>query len=151
MHTRHKHNWPAMVALLLALVLLAGCSGTDEPAVEARIDDDWKAVALSDYSIDGKRDGSTTTATAIFSLQDGTSLQVTFVVTYDPQPLLSRGHWRFDGSPATEGTVADLSMKFFGGQGEGPSLGGRFRLDLRGEPRFRITLPLRPVSQPKWQ
>ena len=156
MHTRHELNLAGAipqwhVGLLWMLALLAGCSGKDEPAIEIRANDTWRATAVSSYDIDGKRDGRTTTATATFGLQDGTSLQVRFVVTYDPQPVLSGGHWRHEDRPVAGGTVTDLSMKFFGGQGEGPSLGGRFRLDQDGQPRFRVTIPLRPVSQPTWQ
>lgn len=140
-----------MVGLLFMLALLAACSGKDEPTVERFVDDTWQSTGVTSYAIDGKRDGRTTTATATFGLQDGTSLQVEFVITYDPQPVLSGGRWQHNATPAAEGTVIDLSMKFFGGQGEGPSLGGRFRLDHERQPRFRVTIPLRPVSQPRWQ
>jgi hypothetical protein len=72
-------------------------------------------------------------------------------VSYDPRPVLSAGHWSYDGTSSGDGTVVERSMKFFGGQAEGPSLGGRFRLDQDNRPRFRIRLPLRPVSQPQWK
>jgi len=41
-------------------------------------------------------------------------------------------------------------LRFAGGQNEGPSLGGRFRLTAGGVPRFRVVMPLRPVRAPRW-
>lgn len=133
------------------LLLLAACGGPEEPTVETWIDSAWTPVAVKTYSIDGRRDGQKTRAVALFGLQDGAHLQVEVEVSYNPQPILSAGHWTHTGETSSGGTVVERSMKFSGGQGEGPSLGGSFRLDLQGQPRFRIVLPLRPVSKPKWQ
>ena len=63
----------------------------------------------------------------------------------------SGGRWTYTGKTSFEGTVIEWSMKFHGGQAEGPSLGGSLRLDRQGKPRFRIMPPLRPLSKPKWQ
>ncbi|MBT3342724.1 MAG: hypothetical protein HN712_18970 [Gemmatimonadetes bacterium] len=138
------------VGLALSWSLLAGCGGSDEPAVEAWAAGAWTPMAVTEYSIDGKRDGRSTTATAIFTLQDQRRLRVTMVITYDPQPVLRGGNWHIDGDDPATGAVVERAMKFFGGQGEGPSLGGGFQLDQDGDPRFRIHVPLRPVSTPDW-
>jgi hypothetical protein len=141
-----------MKAFLLPLALSFGaCAGDDEPSVEAWVDGAWTPVAVTAYAIDGKRDGRRTRAVATFTLHDGASLRVQLEVSYDPRPVLSAGHWSYDGAMSGDGTVVERSMKFFGGQAEGPSLGGRFRLDQNNRPRFRIRLPLRPVSQPQWK
>ena len=141
-----------MKAFLLPLALSFGaCSGDDEPSVEAWVDGAWTPVAVTAYAIDGKRDGRRTRAVATFTLHDGARLRVQLEVSYDPRPVLSTGHWSYDGTSSGDGTVVERSMKFFGGQAEGPSLGGRFRLDQDNRPRFRIRLPLRPVSQPQWK
>jgi hypothetical protein len=139
-----------MRACLLLLLCLTACGGPDEAAVEAWINDAWTPVTVTDYSIDGERDGSTTTAVAILTLEGGVHLRVELQVTYNPQPILRAGHWYSDGAMPEDGTVVERSMKFFGGQGEGPSLGGRFQLNQDNRPRFRIVLPLQTISQPKY-
>ena len=133
------------------LLLLAACGGPQEPIVETWIDSAWTPVVVQSYSIDGRRDGRKTKAVASFGLQGGAQLRVELEVSYNPQPILSAGHWTYTGKISLKGTVIERSMKFFGGQAEGPSLGGSFRLDYREQPRFRIVLPLRPISKPKWQ
>jgi hypothetical protein len=136
--------------LSLALLLVA-CGGSEEPAVEVWNNDAWAPLAVMSYTIDGKRDGQVTRAVATFGLPTDAHLVAEFEVSYDPQPVLGTSRWRYEGDPAGTGPIVERSMMFFGGQGEGPSLGGHFRLDQDGEPRFRIFLPLRPVSQPRYQ
>lgn len=135
---------------LSLLALLSACSGNDEPQLEVWEDGIYQTRALSAYEISGKRDGGTTRAVAILTLASGERLRLELVVVYDPTPALSSGHWSLDGTQAAAGEVRAESLTFLGGQAEGPSLGGRFRLDKNGSPRFRVVLPLRPVSQPNW-
>jgi hypothetical protein len=47
-----------------------------------------------------------------------------------------------------EGTVHEESLKFLGGQGATPSVGGRFRLDEEGSARMRVTMPVQPLARP---
>ena len=105
---------------------------------------------MSAYEITGKRDGAVTRASAILTLESGERLRIELEVVYDPEPSLGSGHWTLDGGQTGAGDVMAESLRFLGGQGEGPSLGGRFRLDEDGDPRFRVFLPLRPVSKPGW-
>jgi hypothetical protein len=150
-HDYHGHlRYARLGAGLLLFLCLTACGGPDEAAVEAWIDEAWVAVPVTDYSIDGERDGSTTTAVAILTLGDGVHLRMELQVSYNPQPILSSGRWYSDSTMPEEGTMVERSMKFFGGQGEGPSLGGRFQLNQDNQPRFRIVLPLQTVSQPKY-
>lgn len=137
--------------VLPLLLVLATCGDPKEPTVETWQDSAWTPVVVETYSIDGKRDGRKTRAVAGFGLQNGDQLHVEMEVSYNPQPIRSAGHWTYTGETSLEGTMIERSMKFSGGQAEGPSLGGRFRLDHQRQPRLRVVLPVRPVSKPKWQ
>lgn len=133
------------------LLLLGGCSGNSEPGLEEWADGAYQPRPVSAYEVDGKRDGGTTRAVVTFTLESGARLQLELVVAYNPAPVLSSGHWRIDGPHSGSGEVHAESMRFLGGQSEGPSLGGRFRLEEDARPRFRVVLPLRPLDQPQWQ
>lgn len=135
--------------LLLPLLLLGGC-GTSEPGLEEWTEGAYRSLEISAYEVDGKRDGATTRAVAALTLASGARLLLELEVAYNPAPTLHEGRWRIDGARPDSGEVHAESMKFLGGQGEGPSLGGRFRLDRAAQPRFRVVLPLRPLSQPTW-
>ena len=135
---------------LALLALLGGCSDEAEPRLEVWEDGIYQPRTLSAYEITGKRDGATTRAVATLTLESGDRLQLELVMVYDPTPALRSGHWSLDGTQAGAGEVRAESVRFLGGQGEGPSLGGRFRLDENGRTRFRVVLPLRPVGQTNW-
>ncbi len=137
--------------LLVLLVLFGGCSGGNEPRLEVWEDGTYQPRAVSAYEMTGKRDGATTRAVAVLTLESGDRLRLELEVVYDPTPALGSGHWSIEGTQTGAGEVRAESVRFVGGQAEGPSLGGRFRLDENGSPRFRVVLPLRPVSQPKWK
>jgi hypothetical protein len=135
---------------LAFLALLAGCSGNAEPRLEVWEDGAYQPRAVSAYEIDGERDGAATRAVALLTLAGGERLRLELVVVYDPSPALGSGEWSINGTGGGGGTARAESIKFLGGQGEGPSLGGRFLLDENGGPRYRVTLPLRPVSPRTW-
>jgi hypothetical protein len=46
-----------------------------------------------------------------------------------------------------EGDVREESLKFLGGQGATPSVGGRFRLETNGETRWRVVMPTQPLKK----
>jgi hypothetical protein len=131
------------------MVVLGGCSGNSEPRLQVWENGVYTPQAIGAYEITGRRDGATTRAEAMLTLEGGKRLHLELEIFYDPTPALASGRWSFDGDK-TSGEAHAESVTFLGGQGEGPSLGGRFRLDENGNPRFRVTLPLRPVDQPKW-
>jgi len=129
------------------LFLLAGCFGESEPGVEEWTDGAYRPLEVTAYEVDGQRDGAATRAVATFTLASGGRLRLELEVAYNPQVVLRAGHWRIEGARPDSGVVHAESMKFLGGQNQGPSLGGRFRLDRNGGPRFRVILPLRPLNQ----
>lgn len=137
-------------ALLVFLALLGGCSGNAEPQVEEWLDGAFQARSVSSYHITGKRSGATTRAVATFVLEGGDRLQLELVVGYNPTPALDSGLWRLDGTRSAVGQVRAESLKFTGGQGGGPSLGGRFRLEEEGLLSFRVVLPVRPIKESKF-
>lgn len=134
-----------MVALALPAALPA-CSGGGEPRVEQWEGGAWRPVASASYEIAGKRDGAATSAIATFGLETGERLRVELTIVYNPTPALGAGRWQLEGDDPASGEVAAESIKFLGGQGEGPSLGGRFRLEENGRPRFRVVLPAKPLA-----
>jgi len=84
---------------LALLALLGGCPD-NEPRLEVWEDGTYQPRALTDYEITGKRDGATTRAVAILTLESGDRLQLGLVVVYDPTPALRSGHWSLDGTQA---------------------------------------------------
>lgn len=138
------------LSFVAVLALVASCSRGGGPRVEAYTDGSYQPVEVAGYDVAGKRDGSTTRATATFTLADGERLVVELDIVYNPTPALGDGRWRLEGPAPASGKVHSESVKFLGGQGQGPSLGGRFRLEEQGVPRFRVVLPPRPVESPDW-
>jgi hypothetical protein len=131
------------------LVHLWGCSARNEPQLEIWQDGAFVPVVVRSYEIGGKRSGATTRAVAVVTTDENERLELTLEISYDPTPVLSQGSW----SSSTEGggEVHAESVEFTGGQGEGPSVGGVFVLKQQDAPRFRLKLPLRPVSTPQWK
>ena len=137
--------------LFAPLLALSACAGPAEPRLEGWADGSYRPLAVTAYEVDGKRDGDVTRAVSTFTLEGGDRLRLELEVAYNPAPVLRAGRWSLDGARPEAGEVAAESLTFLGGQAEGPSLGGRFRLDAAGGPRFRAVLPLRPVAEPRWQ
>jgi hypothetical protein len=137
--------------IVALLFLLVGCTNRGEPQLAAWENGTYHPVALSDYEINGQRDGATTRAVAILTIATGEQLRVELEIAYNPTPVMQSGRWSLDGPEGGAGEVRPESVTFLGGQGEGPSVGGRFRLDENGRARFRLFLPPRPVGQPNYR
>ncbi len=131
-------------------MFVAGCTGRDEARLEAWEDGAFQPRDVLEYQVSGRRDGARTVATSVLTLANGDRLRVELTIIYNPTPALGSGRWSLEGDPPASGEAVAESIKFLGGQGEGPSLGGRFRLEEDGSPRFRVTLPSRPVEQQGW-
>jgi hypothetical protein len=133
-------------AAALTLALTVGCAANDEPGVEVFENGAYHARVVRAYEISGARDGATTRVTGVFTLDYGDRIRVELEISYNPTPVLASGRWTREGDTTEQGEAREESLKFLGGQGAKPSVGGRFRLESNGAPRFRVTMPTRPVG-----
>ena len=134
------------LGLILSALLLAGCGGEPGPTVQRLVGSSPGLLEVSSWSLDGQRDGARTRAIARLQLASGEELRVELHLAYNPSPVLEQGSW----STADDGgSVNAERVRFVGGQGEGPSVGGDYVLvDARNLPRYRVQLPLTPISRP---
>ena len=128
-----------MRLLFAALVVLLAC-GAERPSVEDATS--GEPLDFEFRGATGARDGDRTAATFVFDGPQGT-LELDVTLAYDPQPVMAEGAWTLDGEG---GTVRAESVRFVGGQGEGPSMGGVYVLESNGRSRFRVHLPLVAVE-----
>lgn len=139
-----------MGRVALFLLLVPGCARHSGPRVEEWKNGAYQPISVVAYTIEGRRDGDTTQALATFTLATGQHLRIVFDVVYNPTPALGDSRWSIDGENANRGAVRAESVRFLGGQGEGPSLGGRFLLEGDDAPLFRVVLPMRHISRTDW-
>ena len=132
------------------ILLSGGCTNNDEPLLDELVNGVYESRIVTNYQVNGMRDGATTKVSIKFVLENGERVQLDLEVVYNPTPILRSGYWRLDGKKFASGNVHAKSLKFLGGQGEGPSLGGRFELEDASQSRFRVVVPLRPVNKPNW-
>ena len=132
------------------ILLSGGCTNNDEPLFDELVNGVYESRTVTNYQVNGMRDGATTQVSIKFVLENGEQVQLKLEVVYNPTPILRSGFWRLDGKQSGSGNVKAKSIKFLGGQGEGPSLGGRFELEEGSRSRFRVVVPLRPVNKPNW-
>jgi hypothetical protein len=128
-----------LISALLISVFALFMSGCSQPAakVEKRESGGWIDTTFELVSSSGSRDGYLTEARFVFANGDGRELQLNLVVEVDPRATLQGGTWTFDGD---SGSVRALSVKFLGGQGASPSVGGRFLLLEGAEEKYRVTI-----------
>lgn len=132
---------------LLVPAVMTGCFGSGSPRVEIMENGVYMRHAVQSYTITGARNGATTHATALITLHDGDRITIDLDVAYNPAPELAAGEWKREGKVAEAGQVHAESLKFLGGQGSTPSVGGRFRLETNGNPRLRVLLPAQPLAR----
>ena len=140
-------RYRAPLLLLLMSLIAMGCGG-EEGAVFEASGKDWQPAPLDIVSIDGVRDGEKIRVTYLYGGAGDAVLEMELVVVVDPRPSLDTGSWFYRGPTGqAEGTVAPKSLKFLGGQGGAPSVGGTFILNDGGKPRFKVVLPPTPVRK----
>jgi len=135
---------------LFLILLFGGCTNNDEPVFDEWVNGSYQSRTVTDYQTYGNREGATTQVFILFQFKNNERAQLKLEVTYNPIPILSSGNWKTDGNKSSSGDVRAISLKFLGGQGDGPSLGGTFQLEESSKPRFRVVIPLRPINKPKW-
>ncbi|HET6350481.1 MAG TPA: hypothetical protein VFH88_15495 [Candidatus Krumholzibacteria bacterium] len=136
-----------ILALLVAVMALAGCGRTEKATLETYEKGEYRPETVTAFELTGARDGATTHATATYTLADGNHVRVELQVGYNPTPVLNEGHWYLDARQPEEGEVRAESVKFLGGQGSSPSVGGSFWLTRNGAPRFRAVIPAQPLPR----
>ena len=132
------------------ILLSGGCTNNDEPLIDELVNGVYESRIVTNYQVNGMRDGATTKVSIKFVLENGERVQLELEVVYNPRPILRSGFWRLDGKQSGSGNVKAKSIKSLGGQGEAPSLGGRFELEEGSQSRFRVVVPLRPINKPNW-
>ena len=136
--------------LLFLVTYFVGCINNDKPKFEELNDGSYVPRTITNYSTYGSRDGSVTQVFVTFELENNKNIQLKLEVTYNPIAILSSGSWKTLRNESIGGKIKAISLKFLGGQGEGPSIGGRFELEYNSQPLFRAFVPLRPINKPSW-
>lgn len=135
----------ARLSALAALLALAGC-GPSEPALLAKAEKGWAPTAFHFDRAEGQRDGARTKASYFFAGPDSAWLELRVTVEVEPEPTLTFGRWYLE-EPGREktGSARTTKLRFLGGQGGPPSIGGDFLLREGSEERYRLVLPPTPI------
>ena len=131
------------------IVLNGGCTNNNEPLLDELVNGVYKSRIVTNYEVNGMRDGATTQVFIKILLENGERVQLDLEIVYNPAPILRSGYWHVDGKQSGSGNVQAKSIRFLGGQGDSPSLGGRFELNEDSRSRFRVVVPLRPINKQK--
>ena len=132
------------------LLLNGGCANNDEPLLDELVNGVYKSRTVTNYQVNGMRDGASTQVSIKMFLENGERVKLDLELVYNPTPILRSGYWHLDGTQYGSGNVQAKSIRFLGGQGDSPSLGGRFELKEDSRTRFRVVVPLRPVNKQNW-
>jgi len=136
-------------ALYILLLLLGAACAKQKPAIEDLSgQEDLHVFRLG--LLGGTRDGDRLSAQATYT--DSSSI-LTIDLNFrigTPMTTLENGTWHWPrGADLQSGTITARSVTFFGGQSDGPSIGGTFDLlGTDGAPRYRINLPVTPLKTP---
>jgi hypothetical protein len=128
--------------LCCACLLLAGCAGSKQPAVE-----DLAAKEILPQfklgSLRGTRDGDRLNVQAMFTDSSSILTMDMHFVVGSPTTLES-GAWRWTrNNGLMSGAITGRSVIFLGGQDGPPSIGGTFDLlDAGSAARYRVTIPV---------
>ena len=127
--------------LSLLAVLLVAC-GAERPLVERFEQGAWQPAPFQVVSMGGQHAAATVLFVLRLEEPSGRRLIVEGTVEINPQATLIGGNWVEEGGSGTlSGVLSSATIDFFGGQGDRPSLGGRFTLSAEGNAVYRINLP----------
>ncbi|MBH31800.1 MAG: hypothetical protein CMG71_07415 [Candidatus Marinimicrobia bacterium] len=132
---------------MFIILFNGGCTNNNEPLLDELVSGVYKSRIVTNYEVNGMRDGATTQVFIKILLENGERVQLNLEIVYNPTPILRSGSWQVDGKQSGSGNVMAKSIRFLGGQGDSPSLGGRFELKEGSRSRFRVVVPLRPVNK----
>jgi hypothetical protein len=136
------------IPLIFTLVLLVGCAN-NEYRFERIDGPQLTPLAFKFDGIRGVRDGASVNAEARFT--DGADfLTMDITLQLVPPPEFRSGKYEGTfGGKTIGGQVECLSITFFGGQADQPSVGGVFILkDEQNRPVYRVRIPPTPMTRP---
>ncbi|MBK5295232.1 MAG: hypothetical protein JJE04_26595 [Acidobacteriia bacterium] len=130
-----------IVAVACIMILHACARQPAKPVEDLGGGQDVSQFTLT--SLKGTRNGDRLDLKAVYSDGSGhMTVELHFRVT--PPTRLESGTWTGLGN---EGSVRERSSTFLGGQNGPPSIGGRFDLLAPdGQPLYRVTIPLQPLT-----
>ena len=132
-----------------ALQILAAC-GPSEPTVMAKAEKGWAPTSFRYERAEGMRDGDRTKASYFFAGPDSSWLELRVTVEVKPEPTLTFGRWYLEERDHEKtGSARVTHLRFLGGQGGSPSIGGDFLLREGSDERYRLLLPPTPIAPEK--
>ena len=146
-HARGSHFPVWKTACLAVLLLFVSCAAPSEPRVET-VQTPPQKLPYSFESLTGVRDGDILRSKAVFSgVPQPLVLEMTFRIGVPTRLESGRYRWTREGQ-VEEGSMAEVSVTFLGGQSDRPSLGGVFMLqNPSGAAVGRVVLPTTIVSR----
>lgn len=125
----------------LVVTLLSAC-GPSTPVVEEKISGAWTPSSWTLQSAEGSRDGEKTRAWIVFKDPSGRKLELRLQIATTPDAELEVGRWYLDDAGVSRsGPASAKGIKFLGGQGGRPSVGGTYFFEEGDEEVFRVKLP----------
>ena len=133
--------------LPLLFLIFFSCSN-NKPKLYDFIDNRKGELILNDINIDGKRVDDRTKVELKIYHSNNKYIYLDLEFYYNPFPQLVNGMWSSSKS-WYQGNILSNSLKFSGGQGEPPSVGGNFYLlDSTKDTLFHLFLPLMMIYDP---
>ena len=132
---------------IFVIVIIDGCVQNKEPEFYEVIDNYNQRLDIINYEVSGVRDGDRTKVSINYSLINNKEFNLILNVIYNPVPIFNSGTWSIKGDYSTSGVLQKKEMKFLGGQGDSPSLGGIFLLNVGSKTIYKAIVPLRPINK----
>ena len=127
--------------------LFFSCSN-NKPFLYHVINDKNEEIIINDLKIDGKRVDDRTKVDLKIVHSNNKHINLDLEFYYNPFPQLVNGLW-MSSENFQQGSILSNSLKFSGGQGEPPSVGGNFYLlDSKKDTLFHLFLPLMMIYDP---